>query len=56
MSLRDPRPDDEPGWHELWAGYLDFYETNLPEAVTVASAPRSGFGKADGVVRYRLFL
>jgi GNAT superfamily N-acetyltransferase len=26
------RPDDRQRWAELWRGYLDFYETVLPEA------------------------
>jgi GNAT superfamily N-acetyltransferase len=27
------RPDDRGRWAELWHGYLDFYETSLPEAI-----------------------
>lgn len=34
ISLRDVRPEDEAAWRVLWAGYLAFYETALPAAVT----------------------
>ena len=27
------RETDRQRWGELWRGYLDFYETNLPEAI-----------------------
>ncbi len=27
------RPDDRARWNELWRGYLDFYETSLPDAI-----------------------
>lgn len=27
------RADDRARWSELWSGYLDFYETSLPDAV-----------------------
>ncbi len=33
-TIRSIQPDDEAVWRELWAGYLDFYETSLPEAIT----------------------
>lgn len=35
--VRKIRPDDETAWRELWAGYLAFYETTLPDAVTDAA-------------------
>lgn len=34
MIVRDPTPADEAAWRQLWAGYLAFYETVLPRAVT----------------------
>lgn len=32
MRTRPPRTDDEAAWRGLWRGYLDYYETALPEA------------------------
>ena len=34
MNIREARPTDRPGWDPLWAGYLSFYESELPRAVT----------------------
>jgi len=34
LIVRDVAADDEAAWRRLWAGYLDFYETRLPDAVT----------------------
>lgn len=31
---------DAPAWRRLWQGYLDFYRTELPEAVTVLTWQR----------------
>ena len=49
------RPDDRPRWAELWRGYLDFYETSLPEANynhtwqrLMAPGPIYGFGARLG--------
>lgn len=39
-TIRDIRADDEVAWRDLWAGYLDFYETTLPAAVTDATWAR----------------
>jgi GNAT superfamily N-acetyltransferase len=59
LVVRDPRPADEADWRRLWAGYLDFYETDLPEAVTAATWSRildpavpvnSRLAERDGVV------
>lgn len=33
-QIRAPWPADRPGWDALWAGYLAFYEQNLPSEVT----------------------
>ncbi len=33
-TIRTVRADDETVWRELWAGYLAFYETTLPDVVT----------------------
>jgi GNAT superfamily N-acetyltransferase len=37
MLIRDPRPDDEANWRELWLGYTRFYQTDVPDAVTAAT-------------------
>jgi GNAT superfamily N-acetyltransferase len=49
------RPDDRANWAELWRGYLDFYETSLPEANydhtwqrLLAPGPIFGFGARIG--------
>ena len=34
MNIREARPSDRPAWDPLWAGYLSFYESELPRAVT----------------------
>ncbi|MEM7643218.1 MAG: GNAT family N-acetyltransferase [Pseudomonadota bacterium] len=33
IHLRAPRPQDRAVWGVLWTGYLDYYETRLPDAV-----------------------
>lgn len=49
------RPDDRWRWAELWRGYLDFYETSLPETNyehtwrrLMAPGPIYGFGARLG--------
>lgn len=32
VTLRPLLPDDKPQWAALWRGYLEFYETELPQA------------------------
>lgn len=34
VTIRPFEPADRPAWSILWAGYLAFYETDLPAAVT----------------------
>jgi GNAT superfamily N-acetyltransferase len=34
MNIREARPSDRPAWDPLWTGYLSFYESELPRAVT----------------------
>ncbi|MGE0596651.1 MAG: N-acetyltransferase family protein [Hyphomonadaceae bacterium] len=34
ITIRDIRPEDRPAWSTLWAGYLNFYETALPDEIT----------------------
>ncbi len=31
IDLRAPRPEDRDVWGDLWTGYLDYYETSLPQ-------------------------
>lgn len=31
--IRDLQKTDRPGWEELWAGYLDFYEATMEPVV-----------------------
>ena len=49
------RADDRKRWAELWRGYLDFYETALPDSVyehtwqrLMAPGPIFGFGARLG--------
>ncbi len=32
LSVRALAPEDRAGWAGLWRGYLEFYQTELPEA------------------------
>ncbi|MGH6925452.1 MAG: GNAT family N-acetyltransferase [Propylenella sp.] len=34
VSIRRLEPDDREAWLPLWQGYLDFYETSVPDDVT----------------------
>ena len=34
LIIRDAAERDEAAWRKLWAGYLAFYETEVPEEVT----------------------
>lgn len=40
INVRHPRPDEEAAWRPLWRGYLDFYESDVPEAVTALTWKR----------------
>ena len=40
LTIRLLSARDEPRWRELWAGYLEFYETALAPAVTDAQWQR----------------
>lgn len=33
LNVRPLRAADEPEWRRLWTGYLEYYETVLPEAI-----------------------
>ena len=33
LTLAAIAPSDEGEWRELWRGYLDYYETELPEEI-----------------------
>ncbi len=40
VTIRPIRPVDRADWDRLWAGYLRFYETTLPRAVSDATFAR----------------
>ncbi len=40
LSVRPIKESDEAEWRKLWTGYLDYYETSLPEEVYVSSFKR----------------
>lgn len=40
MLIRDAFPSDEPSWRKLWAGYVTFYEADVPEEVTAKTWER----------------
>lgn len=40
LSIRPLEHSDEPAWRRLWTGYLDYYETSLPEEVYTSSFAR----------------
>jgi GNAT superfamily N-acetyltransferase len=55
IAITPFRADDRPRWAELWRGYLDFYETRLPDAIydhtwqrLMAPGPIFGFGARLG--------
>lgn len=47
MLIRDAVPSDEPCWRKLWAGYVAFYEAEVPEEVTAKTWERL-IRKQDG--------
>jgi GNAT superfamily N-acetyltransferase len=40
LTIRPLRQTDEAEWRRLWAGYLAFYETTLPETVYATTFAR----------------
>jgi len=40
VTIRPIEATDEARWRVLWAGYLDFYESDVPEDVTAATFAR----------------
>ncbi len=47
VLVRPLEAADEADWRRLWTGYLDFYETALPEAVYASSFARMLSGAAS---------
>jgi GNAT superfamily N-acetyltransferase len=39
-EIRPLAPSDESAWRDLWRGYLEFYETELPEEIYATSFAR----------------
>jgi GNAT superfamily N-acetyltransferase len=37
VPIRDPHPADERQWRQLWAGYIGYYESKIPEEITAAT-------------------
>ena len=40
LEIRPLRASDEPQWRRLWTGYLEYYESTLPEEVYRSSFDR----------------
>ena len=40
ITTRSLKPEDEAKWRSLWTGYLEFYETSVPEEVYRATFQR----------------
>lgn len=45
--------EDWEGWRSLWAGYLEFYETTLPDAVYRSTFERMLAGNAGAANEFR---
>lgn len=39
-TIRPLRPDDHDQWRQLWTGYLQFYQTSVPEEVYASTFAR----------------
>jgi len=39
-TIRPLAPQDQADWRRLWTGYLDFYQTSVPETVYASSFTR----------------
>lgn len=40
LTIRPVRAEDEAEWRRLWTGYLEFYETSVPEEVYACTFQR----------------
>ena len=40
LLIRDVEPRDEAAWRRLWAGYVDFYQSQVSEDVTAGTWAR----------------
>ena len=40
VTIRPLRPEDHDQWHRLWTGYLQFYQTTVPETVYASTFAR----------------
>ena len=40
IAIRPVTAADEPDWRRLWTGYLDYYETKLPEDIYASTFAR----------------
>jgi GNAT superfamily N-acetyltransferase len=48
--IRGVKPEDQPAWDRLWAGYLAFYDKTLPPEVTEDTWRRLLSGALIGLV------
>ena len=56
IVIRPLRPADEAAWRRLWTGYLDYYETRVPDevyATTFARLLSGAEGEFHGLVADR---
>lgn len=53
ITIRFLEPGDEAEWRRLWTGYLEFYESSVPEEVYRSSFDRMIQGNAGVANEYR---
>ena len=53
IDIRPLAERDEEDWRRLWRGYLDFYETSVPDAVYDSSFQRMLAGNGGAVGEFR---
>lgn len=53
ITIRFLEPGDEAEWRRLWTGYLEFYESTVPEAVYRSSFDRMMAGNKGAPNEFR---
>jgi GNAT superfamily N-acetyltransferase len=56
LVIRPLERGDEKEWRRLWTGYLEYYESSVPEEVYRSSFERMLAGNAGAANEYRGFL